>query len=90
MRRASKAYNLYKERDIENGWESSLTAKAAMALSRFFATCSPRGPSTYRGSTPQNGESNGNWDYIGVYRDYRGFAQIGGGLLENQMEIVVV
>ena len=60
-----------------------------MALSGFFATCSPRGPSTYRGSTPHNGESNGNWDYIGVYRGYRGFAQIG-GLLQNQMEIVVV
>ena len=33
-----QAYNLYKERDSENGWESSLTAKAAMTLSNSVET----------------------------------------------------
>ena len=28
-----QAYDLYKQRDMENGWESSLTAKAGMTVS---------------------------------------------------------
>ncbi|CAE7247302.1 HET-E1 [Symbiodinium natans] len=32
---AQEAYDLYKKRDSKNGWESSLTAKAAMTLSKL-------------------------------------------------------
>eukprot|EP00439_Symbiodinium_sp_Y106_P042333 s3885_g5.t1 len=32
---AQEAYDLYKQRDVENGWESSLTAKAGMTLSKM-------------------------------------------------------
>eukprot|EP00930_Biecheleria_cincta_P005969 TRINITY_DN10693_c0_g1_i1.p1 TRINITY_DN10693_c0_g1~~TRINITY_DN10693_c0_g1_i1.p1 ORF type:complete len:428 (+),score=83.12 TRINITY_DN10693_c0_g1_i1:37-1320(+) len=35
---AREAYNFYKSRDVERGWDSSLTAKAAMQVSKILMT----------------------------------------------------